>query len=636
MTNTDSDMPGLFDDSEYYIEDRTTRQTFHQWKAAGFWTGNTYVVALGDSLDVPPPPRSHTAQGPPGANPGPTATAASPISVNPMRLGGRDRLPGEEPPVPSPIHRPWTASATGRCRSTVRTCCGSMPSPRGTATATNHTGEALPSDHGHLTGNSPAAPRGSGTTIEVIARTCTNVPNAQAPTPSSMIRHQYNGSDAPRIVASPELCLAPRGCNGHPHAPDTVRRTDPDYVGSEDNVASDFDYVEREESRLAELRSRTPNLNETASATQLHDSRLGLFIYLQIANIAQALNLIAWLRVAQQETYEMFSLIVQNCSACPADFRSEGESYLLRNQQDIERTWWITVMGRPSGSAASSASVLSPIHGTTGTLCTTAEAGVTEHAYLGIAPQNPSDTGPVDPPGDFAEWTKLPNSIVLRAALLHHYTFLATAGWISGLCNMLHHLPTAANDTPLDDDVLAYHTILAMSPVNRRNIPHQFRRFFDTAIMMFLIPGLFDAILLVGGYPSAALPLTHYPFLTDNITMAHVASWFSQRGITAGAGDVRILESFSRARCNTKSNIADLENLEWLDALCTLEHASLAVPNSTNHPRIPAGLTDSQHAPMTGVEGLACNDGSETLQSESENPLDPMTTVDPAIGGASG
>jgi hypothetical protein len=345
-----------------------------------------------------------------------------------------------------------------------------------------------------------------------------------------------------------------------------VRRADPDYVGSEDDVASDFDYVEREESRLVELRSHTPNPNETTSAARLHDSRLGLFIYLQIASIAQALNLIVWLRVAQQEVYEMFSLIVQNCSACPADFRSKGESYLLRNQQDIERAWWITVTGHPrpprhiqhstadvrggrrtnssncyiAGSVASSASgsstsqydhnmsyshvVLSPIHGTTGTPCATAEAGITERVDLGIALQNPSDTGPVDPPSDFAEWTKLPNSIASRAALLHHYAFLATAGWVSGLRNMLHRLPTAANDTPLDDDVLAYHTILAMSPVNRRNIPHQFRRFFDTAIMMFSIPGLFDAILLVGGYPSAALPLAHYPFLTDNITMAHVAS----------------------------------------------------------------------------------------------------------------
>ncbi|KAJ7220405.1 hypothetical protein C8J57DRAFT_1254236 [Mycena rebaudengoi] len=271
--------------------------------------------------------------------------------------------------------------------------------------------------------------------------------------------------------------------------------------------------------------------------------------------------------------------------------------------------------------------------------------------YLGTAPPNPTDSGLQDPPGDFAVWNKLPNSVASLYATLHYYAFLVTPDWISGMRNMMHHTPAEPNDTPLSDDVLAYHTILAMSPVNRRGTPHQFRCFFNAATLMFSITGLFDAIVRAGGYPSTALALAHYPFLTDNVLMAHIATWFVQRGIAAGSPDVLVLESFAQAWRNMKVGIQDLENSTWTEAPCTvaeaismfpvpnwrvLEDAPPAMPMDTMHPCNPAGndLASLLHAPMTGIEADAGHGIPPPPASDSDNVHLGDAADDSAIGGA--
>ncbi|KAJ7222697.1 hypothetical protein C8J57DRAFT_1253646 [Mycena rebaudengoi] len=702
MANTDSEMPAAYDDSEYYIEDRTTRRTFHQRKSAGFWTGDTYVAALGDSLDVPPPPRSHVALHP-GVNPGqhaplpPTTCGTCPFAHKHAQDSDRH---WESPQHRDDLLRQQAMQTRPRFRNEAH-WSGTHQRSRSPHWETSSTDYAsrIRDDHRRVTEDNRVRAR-----EEAVACNRASTPNAQAPTPGSLIGHRYGNNDAPRIVPSPELRLAPRDSDVHPLAPETVRCSDPDYVGSDNRPASDFDYVEREESRLADLRARPPNPNETVLAMRLRDSRLGLFLYLQIATLMQALNIVAWLRVAQQEAYEMFSLIVQNCSARPLEFRSEGEAYLLRNQQEIERNWWIMVTGRPRPprhvwhstakprgghrAHASNRYISGPASSTSGSSVSyldqdtphqrvappataatmTVAMGLPEfsqgpvgvgaerangRAYLGAAPHNPTNNGPEDPPGDFTEWMKLPNSITSFYAVLHYYVFLATADWVSGLRNMMRQIPVVRHDTPLTDDVLAYHTMLAMAPVNRRGVPHQFRRFFDTAILMFSIPGLFNAIILAGGYPAAVLALAHYPFLTDNIVMAQVASWFVQHGITTGSPDVLILESFARARRNSKADNADLENTAWLTPPRTieeaiamfpvpawheLEHAPPAVPDSTTLPRNPAalGLVASLHAPMTGVEGAHTTTPPAIPDTNADIHLDGDAAEESAVGGLTG
>ncbi|KAJ7197074.1 hypothetical protein C8J57DRAFT_1263023 [Mycena rebaudengoi] len=369
-------------------------------------------------------------------------------------------------------------------------------------------------------------------------------------------------------------------------------------------------------------------------------------MYLQIATITQALNIIAWLRIAQQEAYEMFSLIVQNCSVRPLEFLSEGEAYLLCNQQEIERNWWITVMGHPRPPRHVQHSTAEPRGGRqayannryiTGSAASSASDHDTPHPHRGqhgaplaLAPNAPMAapiwerrhlTQPTaacrTSPGvcGMDEVTKLRSLTLCAAPLLRISGYFGLGFRVR---NMLRQVPTMPHDTPLNDDVLAYHTIIAMSPMNRRELPHQFRRFFDTVMLMFSIPGLFDAIVLAGGYPAATLVLAHYPFLTDNIMMAQVASWFVQCGIAAGSPDILILESFARG-------ITMFPVPAWAE----LEHPPSAAPGGTLHPRNPAGLglANSQHAPMTGVEiGGATGAPPKSSGADLENapPPDPQ------------
>ncbi|KAJ7236136.1 hypothetical protein C8J57DRAFT_1530240 [Mycena rebaudengoi] len=563
MANPNSEMPTAYEDSEFYIEDRTTRRTFHQRKRAGFWIGDTYIAALGDSLEIPPPPRGANTGGNPGPGAGtPAPTIAVALSTCPVAI----RFP-----------LTMAAAGTGNPPSIARTSYDNTPYTRACDFGTSPTGAEVTRRHDSHTG-SPL------TTHPTSAMTTAAWWTTTAPAPSSLIGHRYSSSDWPRIVASPDLQKAPRGSDAHPQAPSTVRSNDPEYVGSDEGVTSDFDYVEREESRLADLRARPPNPNETTSAVQPRNSQLGLFLYIQIATLAQVLNLVGWLQRALGTFAAKAKL---TCCDINKRLNRTGRRPYASNH-------YVT------GSAASSASVtLQPAVVPTRAPAPLGIERTVGCAYLGTAPPNPTDDGPQDPPGEFATWTRLPNSVASLYAVLHYYTFLATSGWVLGLRNMMRRMPIALNDMPLNDDVLAYHTILAMSPINRRNIPHQFRRFFDTVIMMFSIPGLFDAIIVAGGYPAAVLALAHYLFLTDNIVMGQVAAWFMQHGIVLGSTDVHILESFVRARRNVKADIPDLENSTWNEAPRSIEeaismfpitpwdvlmHAPLAVPNSTVHP----------------------------------------------------
>ncbi|KAJ7197075.1 hypothetical protein C8J57DRAFT_1546272 [Mycena rebaudengoi] len=251
MANTDSDMPGLYDNSEYYIEDRTTRRTFHQHKAAGFWSGDTYVAAIGDSLNVPPPLRGRATLTQPGVNPGHSVSVAIPAAA-----------PAQSAPLCPAANTPnrgWGAPAWG-LPSGPFAHKHAQDGDRHWESPQHHDNvlrqQAMQSrprfrDEAHWSGSlqQSRSPHWETTSSDYASRMRDN--HRRAPTPGSAIGHRYGSHDAPRIVPSPELRLAPRGSDAHPQAPDTVRHNDPEYVGSDDGVASDFDYVKREESRLA-------------------------------------------------------------------------------------------------------------------------------------------------------------------------------------------------------------------------------------------------------------------------------------------------------------------------------------------------------------------------------------------------
>ncbi|KAJ7209332.1 hypothetical protein C8J57DRAFT_1540416 [Mycena rebaudengoi] len=565
MAGQDADMTTPYRDSEYHIKDRAHRNTFHQRKSTGAWMSDTYVTAIGDSLDAPPPPCSPE----PAATP-PTAYAnqvpARPTTKPLTGAWGSPAWPQASRPFAhkhtqaaqrhweSPQHREDvlrqnTMQSRPRFRDEPYWSgndrhsehdCGRGKRDRGRGDmpyweqASSEFVTRARDDHHRLSDDNRMRAR-----EDAVAHNRGNTPNAQAPMPSAQIGYRYPNNDVQHIIESPDLRQAPRASDGHPQAPDTVRRNAPDFDGSDDGALPDTDYVEHEELRLTQVQARPSRPGTELPA---------------IATPEQAQNLVVWMHVGQQEAYELFSLIIQNRSALLWEFHSEGEAYLLRYQQDIEHSWWITVTGQPraprhlrhpeprgarrpsattrGGSAASSASVM--------------QEGLFHRPA--------------------AMQTKLPNSAGTLFSILHYYVFLATKGWPTGLRNMLCRIPSEGSDTPLNDNVLAYHTILAMAPANRHDVLHQFRGFFNATIIMFSMPGLFAAIIQAGSYPPLSLALAHYPFLTDNITMAQVAAWFVQQGILLGSMDVLLLESFARAQRNTKTGNPNLENKDWGEA----------------------------------------------------------------------
>ncbi|KAJ7029321.1 hypothetical protein C8F04DRAFT_1264983 [Mycena alexandri] len=96
-----------------------------------------------------------------------------------------------------------------------------------------------------------------------------------------------------------------------------VRQAGPDAIVDNDECPPpEANYVAQEEERIEQARTKP------VKSGQYHDLTL-----------EQAINLLAFLNDGQQEAWEL-----------------EGEAYLMRYQQDIERSWWRTTTGatRPS------------------------------------------------------------------------------------------------------------------------------------------------------------------------------------------------------------------------------------------------------------------------------------------------
>jgi hypothetical protein len=144
-------------------------------------------------------------------------------------------------------------------------------------------------------------------------------------------------------------------------------------------------------------------------------------------------------------------------------------------------------------------------------------------------------------------------------------------------------------------DALAHQTCIALGPDDRCGLAHQWRLFYETMMLMFSIPGLYTHIVTVGGYPTASLPIQHYPYLTDNITMPLVAAWLVQHGMPLTGTATTAMEDFARSRRNIRASIEDLSNVGWAD-----EPRSVGSTMAVDRASIPA-WTDLYHAPLRGA-----------------------------------
>ncbi|KAJ6477095.1 hypothetical protein C8R47DRAFT_1075420 [Mycena vitilis] len=479
------------------------------------------------------------------------------------------------------------------------------------------------------------------------------------------------GDNPARLFDSPDPHVAPRAPDGHPLAPRAASR---EHV---DELLPDPDYVAREDERLARSRAKSSQNRARGIVPPARptDERTGIWRTLQVGTIAQAINLCEWLDLGEETAYQKFQHVVQTCAAAPTEFRAEGEAYLLRHQQQLEQSWWRTTRGEARAPARAAPPVASGSRNNTAPASTprtvvdvdavmddaapeqrsnaakkkgktvaqviasqwsfgtvlpvqpareTAAVYVDGPGYFGTSPPDPTDIAP--PPaavGDFRVWQGLPNSQATVLEVIRHYEFAPPHLWTQGMRNQRGEVPRQSGDSPRTGDALAYQTFVALGPADRRNYAHQWRRFFDTAITMMSIPGLYHHLVTHGGYPPASDPMAHFQGLTDNITMPYIAAWFVRHGVPTTGPIVEQMEAFARSRRNARANIPDLNQVGWEDEprsvasamaadtasippWSVVSHVAPPRPSGPSRPNAVTaptqvttqGLSSSMHAPM--------------------------------------
>ncbi|KAJ6514543.1 hypothetical protein DFH09DRAFT_1333031 [Mycena vulgaris] len=483
-----------------------------------------------------------------------------------------------------------------------------------------------------------------------------------------------------RTPESPNLHNFPRGPDGHPQSPWAVRQAGNEPLDDEDDDCPppDPDSVRNERQRLERVNAKVPrDRREAPPVWRERNGRvLGLWYFAQVQTIEQACNLCAFLEIGQQESYDMFTMIVQNLAAFPGEYRMEGETYLLQRQQELEKAWWITISGAPrlprrvrrpnlfsiggerdsnvagpsrgmthidltadmqvdpppqrayspapsfplaplltpAGYAFGSAPAITPTPSmtviavkplrTTSTLF----CSDTTQGFLGSSLPNPRNEPPDSTPGEFPALSTALNTRWDAGELMNRYYRTHPGQWALGILDVLGRIGTQLGDTPCRDDVLSFHTTVALAGDGPRQYAHQYRLFSSTAMRMFSIEGFYAHILRVGGYKLDTRSMEHYPYLTDNLTPYLVAAWFAQHGIAPDSPEVRALEQFSRVRRNMTAGIENLENCEWNDEPRNAAGAmAMTIPPRSELRHAPlrpalSGLADSIHAPsMEGV-----------------------------------
>jgi hypothetical protein len=182
---------------------------------------------------------------------------------------------------------------------------------------------------------------------------------------------------------------------------------------------------------------------------------------------------------------------VQNASAEPGAFRTEGESHIIVHQGRLDRDWWVTTRGttrpsrsernfnsrterqpashtpslrtipaspagpsqRPDAERVSNVTAPRPANGgwSFGTAVSIQPSPLASRAcappggyalegrgYLGTSPPNPTDVAPpMAATGEFRAWRGLPNTLGTVVEVTRHYSFADTSTWAVGLRNML-------------------------------------------------------------------------------------------------------------------------------------------------------------------------------------------------------
>ncbi|KAJ7258332.1 hypothetical protein C8J57DRAFT_1516230 [Mycena rebaudengoi] len=344
MADEDAKMADTFSDDANWIEDRHARGSFHARRALGYFEGSashhTWVPGLGTLTSAPPPPYRQGDAISTGANPG--GLTVDHLSLSRTRratpsvwITGAQSLATYSPPEEHEAALRHHA-LNSRDRFVDEPYWGSS-SPSVHSNSSRHSN----SDRDNLERDRLREHhRRTTSTATVVIR---RGPRLQRHVRATARR----GDEQPRrIVSSPDMRAAPFGRDGHPQSPWSVRVNAPDYDGSDDECASDPDYPIKENNRITKQRSKTLRVGNPPNVRP-RGPHMGMLEHAQFATLPQARNLCGWLAEGSQEAWEAYGFVIQDLSARPLAFRTEGESYLLHHQQGIEHNWWVTTTGAP-------------------------------------------------------------------------------------------------------------------------------------------------------------------------------------------------------------------------------------------------------------------------------------------------
>ncbi|KAJ7503846.1 hypothetical protein B0H11DRAFT_1906249 [Mycena galericulata] len=688
----DTDMAPRWSDSAHYIEDQNNNG-FYDRRAISRWDGAvphpTFVYSITASLTTPPP--RFTGFGDvvnfPGDNPGPT-TGTSGRATPDTSTSGSDRYDKsrhwESPVAREATLRHQALTSRERFHKEPYWRDGHFDdAPR------DQRDRQFDRNRTRFHNYTLAADDRQRARDASIARSRGLEPSPSPP--SLSFRDMRHGQDVPPcIVANVDLAALPRGPDGHPQSAWAVAQ-DRDDPPDDDVVCPppDPDYVSTEEARILRVRTRPPRDrrdNITPIRRQRDARLLGMWFTAQIATLEQAYNLCALMTEGSAESFTLFSLIVQNHATFPLEFRTEGEAYLMRNQQELGRNYWITTTGTtrasrterhpppggyrgrsspgPSRASTSSAGMqegpsqprtygpqpsfpLAPL--TFGSTTSVRPPDDSKRAqptkdkprattpvvsmdpgpsYLGQSPPNPLDEPPTYEMSGFPSPSARITTRWTIGEAMHVYVLRNPLHWGTGVRNFLFEIATMLGDSPNQDDTLGYLTSAALAPLNRRALAHWYHLFINMVVRLFSIRGLFAHVVRIGGYPQAALPMEHYGYATDNITLELVAAWFVQHGIWLGSDDVAILEDFARVRRNILAGITDLSNREWADEprnACALERTNITAWADIHHIPIPPVV-----APAAGLEASV---HAVTMEGVTQTPPASDTTTTSVVGG---
>ncbi|KAJ7093011.1 hypothetical protein B0H15DRAFT_947818 [Mycena belliarum] len=439
-----------------------------------------------------------------------------------------------------------------------------------------------------------------------------------------------------QIQPPPDVTIAARDENGQPILPSVAVDDDvSDYGGSSDEDEEDElrnlkKFRTREDMRLQENASRG-----TAPPVPMMPPPLeaGLWAELSFATVVAARNLTRWMTGGCPRARAMYMYLMRYYGANPGARRSDGIQYLMRDQQRAEAGWLLATTGDstplsrrgdrrgPSRNQRRRAKARqAPRIGSSGTTSASTKSVADEDDPMAPAPpalphrqsyagRAPLPTTPVEgrlgpelslddvvrdmvgrPPKSWAQAVRLENG-----------------DWASP--------ETPAGARPLEADVLASRFFQFIAPVRGAVTSIDRARFMELVLVGLSLPGLFERLVMRGGWVYSAMALEHFPFDAANLTMSQALAWVYQHGIMPATPELRMLQGYATAWRNMRDASPDPTALEfraaprnifdvlsWPDSQITswrdLHYGPVRQGIVTTSSRFPAGgLAASIHAP---------------------------------------